>query len=149
MIIECATPADYAAARGLFEEYAAELGVDLCFQGFAQELEQLPLTYGPPRGCLFLAPDRACVALRAHERDVAELKRLYVRAAHRSSGLGRELTGRALAKARALGYRRIVLDTLPQMHAAQRLYRSLGFEPADAYYANPLAGVQYMALDIR
>lgn len=75
--------ADIAEVRSLFEEYAASLGTDLCFQGFAGELENLPGAYSLPSGCLWLAADEAnvvgCVAIRGLGPDVCEMKRLYVR----------------------------------------------------------------------
>lgn len=156
LIRAAATPGQIAQVRALFEAYAAELGVSLCFQGFDRELATLPGAYAPPRGGLWLAgpTDAACgcVGLRplqhAGEADseVAELKRLYVERDVRSSGLGRRLTETAIAHARAAGYRSIKLDTLAHMHAARALYADLGFRPCAAYYHNPLGGTLYMAL---
>ena len=132
----------------MFEEYAASLAIDLCFQGFAQELATLPEMYGPPRGALLLAElddaPAGCVALRPLDATTCELKRLYVRPMHRGHNLGRLLTESALAAARALGYARIRLDTLPQMQAAQRLYESLGFHDITPYYGEPIPGQRFM-----
>lgn len=143
---------DYGHARELFEEYAAQLGVDLCFQNFAFELDHLAEMYGPPSGCLLLGRRAGkivgCVALRHLSGEVCELKRLYVRESARTLGLGRALTRAALAAARAIGYQRIVLDTLERMTAARQLYASLGFRAALAYYANPDPTVEYLALDL-
>jgi len=141
------------AVRLLFREYAGWLGVDLCFQGFEQELESLPGAYTPPRGGIWVADAGGdlvgVVALRPHEGDVAELKRLWVRASHRGQRLGRRLTLRAIEAARQAGYATIRLDTLEHMAPARALYRELGFRTTEAYYHNPLAGVVYMALDLR
>ena len=75
----------------MFEEYAAALSIDLCFQNFAQELATLPKMYGPPSGALLLAEIDAtpagCVAVRPLEATTCELKRLYVRPTHRGHNL--------------------------------------------------------------
>lgn len=143
---------DLAVTRELFLAYADALGVDLSFQGFADELDGLPGDYAPPQGTLLLAWDGAvpvgCVAVRLFEGDIAELKRLYVSPGARGLGLGSELTRAALAFAASAGYRRIRLDTLPSMGAAQRLYERLGFHEIAAYRHNPVPGARYMELDL-
>ena len=132
----------------MFEEYAAALSIDLCFQGFAQELAALSEMYGPPSGALLLAEidnvPAGCVAVRNLDSATCELKRLYVRPPHRGRNLGRRLAVSALETARALGYPRIRVDTLPEMRPAQRLYQSLGFRDIPAYYGAPLAGQRFM-----
>lgn len=146
------TESEFAIARGLFEEYAARLGVDLCFQGFGAELTALDTMYASPTGCLLLArlDDTAvgCAGVRKLSGERCEMKRLYVRDGLRGLGIGRKLAVRLLAMARELGYRSMVLDTLEGMSEARGLYRSLGFRECAPYYDNPLAGVVYMELDL-
>ena len=140
--------------RALFEEYAASIGVDLCFQGFADELASLPGAYAPPRGCLLLAgPEQpvGCVALRpvagaGGESPIGEMKRLYVKPGARGEGVGRALALAVVERARECGYRELKLDTLASMTQARALYASLGFRECAAYYDNPLCGVTYMSL---
>lgn len=141
---------DFAIVRQLFREYQAELGIDLCFQGFAAEVEGLPGDYAPPSGRLLLAfrDDVAvgCVALRAVDGARCEMKRLYLRPGARGSGLGRALVERLLSEARAEGYGEVVLDTLPSMAEAQRMYERFGFRDIPPYRANPVAGARYLGL---
>jgi GNAT superfamily N-acetyltransferase len=140
---------DLAAARTLFEEYAAGLAIDLSFQKFAEELKHLPGDYAPPEGNLFVAwADRdpaGCVAVRRFDAQDCEMKRLYVRDAFRGLNAGERLAHEAIAWAGAAGYRRMLLDTLPPMRAAQRLYERLGFAEIPAYRFNPVEGARFMA----
>lgn len=140
-------------ARALFREYQAEIGVDLCFQGCAEERAQLPGAYAPPSGRLIVALHgtavAGCVALRGLEGRVGEMKRLYVRPPLRRAGVGRALALRILDDARLIGYHSVRLDTLPSMREARALYRSLGFREIPPYYPNPVPGAVFLerALD--
>lgn len=143
------TPEDVAAARRLIRAYADWLAVDLCFQGFDEELASLPGAYAPPQGRLLLAKVAGevvgCVGLRPLEPGICEMKRLWVEPGWGGHGIGRALAQAVIDAARNAGYRRMRLDTLPErMPAAQGLYRALGFAPIPPYYDCPLEGVVMM-----
>ena len=143
---------DIAVAKGLFEEYAAWIAIDLSFQNFAEELKRLPGDYAPPAGALFLAWADArpagCVAVRPLDDRECEMKRLYVRDAFRGLSAGERLAREAIEWARDAGYRRMLLDTLPSMRSAHRLYERLGFLEIPAYRFNPVAGARFLALSL-
>jgi putative acetyltransferase len=147
------TQEDIDQARTLFEEYAASLGFSLCFQNFDQELKRLPGKYAPPDGRLLLAMEddelAGCIALRKLEDGVCEMKRLFVRPAYRSHGLGRMLVETIIDEARMLGYTQMRLDTLPGlMDKAIALYRSFGFSEIGPYCENPVEGAKFMQLEL-
>lgn len=149
ILVRPAAPADLEEVRAMFREYEAWLGVDLCFQSFQEEVASLPGKYAPPEGRLLLAEvggDIAgVVALRPHAAAICEMKRLFVRPAFHGRGVGRELVERVIEEARAAGYRRMRLDTMPdRMPAAVALYETLGFHDIPAYYDNPIAGARYL-----
>lgn len=152
LVVEGSAPHHFEIAGVLFREYAAQLGVDLCFQDFASELQQLPVMYGKPTGCLLLVMQGArtvgCGAFRRLSGDVCEMKRLYIRSEARGLSLGRRVAQRLMEIAAARGYQAMRLDTLADMAAAQNLYRSLGFREIAAYYSSPLSNSVYMELSL-
>ncbi|HEU4836841.1 MAG TPA: GNAT family N-acetyltransferase [Pyrinomonadaceae bacterium] len=143
---------DIEQARALFNEYATGLGISLCFQNFDHELNNLPGDYAPPDGRLLLAKidDQiaGCIAMRKIAPGTCEMKRLFVRPAYRSTGLGRVLVNTIIDEARKLGYTHMRLDTLPgRMDKAIALYRSIGFVDIEPYYAS-VEGAKFMELNL-
>ncbi|GIK04930.1 hypothetical protein Aspvir_009029 [Aspergillus viridinutans] len=123
-IVPAQTAEDFETARTLFRAYAESLIIDLTFQSFESELQNLPSQYGSPHGALLLAygidPKIAlgCVAVRpllnkGHQaaepqnevRSYCEMKRLYVSPEARGMGLGKALVDAIIQRAKDLGYR--------------------------------------------
>lgn len=152
-IVQVEQPEEIESARTLFREYETWLGMSLCFQGFEEEVANLPGQYEPPEGRLLLAyiDDElaGCIALRKLEKGICEMKRLFLRENARGHGLGNELIERLIAEARSLGYSKMRLDTYPpKMEKAVKLYESHGFRSITKYYDNPHEGVLFMELDL-
>lgn len=141
-----------AAARALIRAHVEAHSAARDAAATAALLAALPAPYHPPAGGLWLAwdgPDAAgCVALQPLAPGVAEMKRMYVRPASRGRGVARALAWHAIAEARTLGYERLRLGTLTTMHAAQRLYASLGFRPVDPYRATEFGATLFYELDL-
>lgn len=148
------TDDDFEHARELVYEYAAWLDVDLCFQGFDEEMANFSSVYGPPRGRLLLAMDGSdaagCVGLRPLSAvGEGEIKRLFVRPSFRRIGLGDTLVAEITDAARDLGYHLLRLDTLQsRMPAADALYQRLGWVQTPAYYNNPAHDAVFYQLDL-
>jgi ribosomal protein S18 acetylase RimI-like enzyme len=154
LLREAITEDDIADVRALVIEHAGSIGVeDFDPQNFDKEIAEFPYEYAPPAGCLLIGRDEhdaatGCVALRKLDERACEMKRMYVRPAFRGRGLGRLLAIEIIARSRALGYELMRLDTLPTMHSAVALYRSLGFREIEPYRFNPVAGTLFMELDL-
>ena len=152
-IAEASNSEEIAVVRALFLEYQSLLGVDLSFQDFEAEVRDLPGSYAPPRGRLLLATHEeepvGCVALHEAGWPRGEMKRLFVRPEARGLGAGRALVAAVLAEASAIGFAEIVLDTLPSMAEAQRLYEHFGFRDIPPYRPNPIQGTRYLSKSLR
>ncbi|MDP2882518.1 MAG: carbonate dehydratase [Azonexus sp.] len=140
--------------RQYFRNYAAWLGVDLSYQNFDQEMASLPGAYIAPQGRLFFAEvdgrPAGCVGVRPlpDSDGVCEMKRLYVAPEERGHGVGAALALKAIKAAKDIGYRKLMIDTLPNMRMAVKLYRELGFTEAPNYYQTPVEGTMFLALDL-
>src|SRR4051794_36546703 len=132
------SPEDIELARLLFREYQQDLGIDLCFQSFEQELAALPGSYTTILLAFGVEP-AGCVAVRPlSEAGVCELKRMYVRPSARRRGLGRRLVHEAMEAATASGFLSMKLDSLPdKMAPAIGLYLYLGFQECAPYTNTP------------
>lgn len=139
--------------RKLFREYEKQLDLDLCFQGFEEELANLSGKYEKPEGRLFLAiSDKkvaGCIALRKFENEICEMNRLFVRDEFRGQKIGNLLIEKVISEAKEIGYKKMRLDTYPpKMGKAVKLYESHGFYEIDSYYHNPLSESLYMELKL-
>lgn len=152
-IVRAESEEQIEGVRELFLEYAETIGAEPCFQGFDDELRDLPGEYGEKTGRLLITvcggEPAGCAALRKFEEGVCEMKRLYVRPPFRGKGIGRACAVAIIEEARAMGYRRMVLDTLPVMREAIALYRTLGFKEAEPCRRYPRGTALFMGLDLR
>jgi putative acetyltransferase len=147
-IIQATEKSQIKTIKELFLEYAKSLNFKLCFQDFDNELAELPGSYAPPDGRLFIAlldnKTAGCIALRKFKDGVCEMKRLYVKPQFRGKNIGKKLVELLIGEARKLGYKKMVLDTVPSMQTAQKLYKSLGFKEIQPYRINPVKGAVFM-----
>jgi len=153
VIYDAVTETDIFTVKELFNEYAKSLNFDLCFQGFDEELNELPGKYSPPDGILLLVKYdekiAGCIALRKLETSICEMKRLFVRPDFRGHGIGKILCNELISRAKQIGYKKMRLDTIKeQMKDAIKLYKSYGFYEIKSYYHNPQEGVVYMELNL-
>lgn len=152
-IIQAETPEEIEATRKIFREYEAWLDLDLCFQGFEEELANLPGKYAKPEGRLFLAISEGkvagCIALRKLEEGICEMKRLFVRDEFRGHKIGNLLIEKLISEAKELGYQKLRLDTFPpKMGKAVGLYEAHGFREIAPYYHNPHGETLFMELQL-
>jgi len=124
----------------------------LAVQNYEGELGHLREKYGLPDGRLYLArcdgQPAGCIGLRKLSRENCEMKRLYVRPRFRGQHIGNLLVERVIADAGAIGYAHMLLDTLPFLQGALRLYRRHGFYEIPKYNNSPMSASIYMRLDL-
>lgn len=144
------TKDEYTAAAKLFTEYAEWLKIDLCFQNFNKELDELPVMYAHNVGGIVLCKiDNTfigCAAIRKIDSTICELKRMWVQLPYQKMGIGEKLLQECIALAKQLNYTEIRLDTLQRLQPAIQLYKKYNFVETEAYYKNPNNDVVYMKL---
>ena len=130
--------------RSVLQAYHDDLIAEIGATTLTTELEILPAPYTAPDGALLVARDGdgqavGCVGVKGFSDSECEIKRLYVAAGSRGSGLGRALVRAAMDQARAMGYREVLLIAVARTTtSAQRIYRDMGFEVTPQYRATPL-----------
>lgn len=134
-IVRAIKPKDLKKVKTLLSEYFQWLNevhdLEIDRKAIEQELSTLPGGYAQPDGCLLIAYDDSeaagCGALLAINKEVCEMKRMYVRPAFQGKGIGRKIVQRLIEEADNIGYKRIRICLNTFMYTAQALYRSLGF----------------------
>lgn len=124
----------------------------LQIQNYDEELKHLETKYGPPYGKLYLAycdqELAGCIGLRKIDEYNCEMKRLYVRSNFRGLGVGNLLVRQIISDAKMIGYSHMLLDTLPFLKSAIRMYENFGFYKISRYNASPMDTSIYMKLDL-
>ena len=149
-----------AEVKELFTEYTDMLVEGesrfkqyLDIQNYDDELNDLEHKYGMPDGRLYIAKDGerpvGCIGFKRLDGEGCEMKRLYVVPEYRGRGLARFLTELAISEAKAAGYGFILLDTLPFLVGAQKLYESMGFYRIEKYNDSPMENAIYLRLDLK
>jgi putative acetyltransferase len=147
-------PADFSKhlllIKSLFEEYASTLGFSLDFQNFADEINTINIMYSPPEGNVYLAfadqTPAGCIAVRKLEKNICEMKRLYVKPKYRGFGIGKSLAQKSIQFAKESDYKLIKLDTVRSMSEAIGMYKKMGFIQTAPYNSNPLPDAVFFTL---
>ena len=144
---------------GLFSEYTEmlaendpEFRIYLDIQNYDDEIKDLKKKYGPPHGRLYLAlyenKPVGCIALRKLDHKNCEMKRLYVKPQYRGRKIGHELVLKIIEDAKDMGYKYMLLDTLPFLETAIKMYRDLGFYNIPPYNDSPIDNTIFLKLDL-
>jgi len=150
--------------KDLFTEYTHMLVEgDPAFQGYLdqqnynEEVQNLKMKYDYPAGRLYIVLDEAesgeirtigCIGLKPFDEGRCELKRLYVRPEYRGQKLGEMLVSKIVEDAREIGYRTILLDTLPFLQTAKALYERMGFIESEKHNDSPMDTSIFMKMDL-
>ena len=149
----------HAEIRALFAEYTDMLvkgepafAKYLVKQNYDAEVEHPEKKYGLPGSRLYVAyvdgTLAGCCAIRQIDEEFCEIKRLYVRKEFRGQKIGTRMVERLVADAREIGYRAVLLDTLPFLKTAIGMYHDYGFYDIPSYNNSPMENLLYMRYDL-
>lgn len=139
-----------------YTEYLVENDVEfkkyLEIQKYDNEIENLEDKYGMPWGRLYIAfyenQVAGCIALRKLNDTQCEMKRLYVKPEFRNKGIAKMLIEKVISDSKEIGYSSMLLDTLPFLQTAIKMYKKIGFYEIGCYNDSPLDNTIYMKLDL-
>jgi ribosomal protein S18 acetylase RimI-like enzyme len=124
----------------------------LDIQGYDNEIGSLHDRYGLPNGRLYIAyfegQVAGCIALKKISDTECEMKRLYVKPKYRGKQIGKELVNLIINDAKMIGYKSMLLDTLPDLKPAIVLYENVGFYRIPPYNNSPVVKTVFMKLDL-
>ena len=141
--MRAATNADAAAVRDVVFSALREHGLDPSPEETDADLYDIERHYHARGGCFDVLVENSTgaivgsVGLRPDEAGTVELRKMYLRPEHRGRGCGRCLLEHALAEARRLGFRRVILESTSKLPKAVAIYRSYGFQPYIARHCAP------------
>lgn len=151
-IVTATTPDELETVRFLVLAHATSLREHPGSEQVRADAESLPGPYVAPRGRLYLARLDAmpagCVALKALDGVIGEVKRMFVLVTARRNGVARALMHQLLSDAGRMGYEKLRLGTLDDMTAAQHLYRELGFIEIPRYRRDELVDTVFFECDL-
>lgn len=134
--------------KELFVEYVQSLGAPATLKEFDGVEEK----YKDEGEALYIGfvdnKPAGCVAILRVDSNVAVMKRLYVRPEFRNSTLGTALAELVVDEAKARGYKTLLLDSLPSMEHAKKLYTHLGFRMKDMRSLKPVNTAIHLTLHL-
>ena len=122
-------------------------------QNYDEEIKNLEKKYGRPHGRLYIVfcdeKPAGCIALKKLDNERCEMKRLYIKPEFRGNNLGNKLIEKIIDEGKEIGYKYMLLDTLPFLKNAIHRYKQYGFYEIPRYNDSPSDDTIYMQTDLK
>jgi len=144
-----ATNADAESIRALVFAVLEEYGLEPDPNATDADLDDIEQSYLAPGGTFRVLEDKDDAVIGAYglfriDSDTCELRKMYLRRDQRGRGYGRRLLDDALARAKALGFARVTLETASVLREAIALYERYGFIPYQPNHLSPRCDQAYV-----
>lgn len=115
------------------------------------QLDRMFETYSVPKAAYFVVENQGEILggagvsqLENEDASICELQKMYFLPEARALGLGSKMMERCLQSAKDFGYKKCYLETMPNMIAAQKLYKKFGFE----YLCQPMGNTGHTSCPV-
>jgi len=123
----------------VIREVLVEFGVPKIGTAYADtSLDRMFETYNQNKSCYFVLEENGKIIggagvhpLDNFDGNVCELQKMYFSPQARGRGFGSQMMDKCLKNAKAFGFEKCYLETMPYMKDAQKLYAKVGFQPLD------------------